>query len=282
MRRNLRLIAILAGVVGMLLGPAASQTSAQVDPQPDGIRVDAIATGTTDPPDDPDGHTLAVNRVSGPSTFESLVIAGAIDCVDQTTGQQEVVVIPELEQPAGHAVEFFADDDITDGYGEVTGTDDTRAFRGLGATESRIPPGLDDPAPARVEIRIENGRFHRLGPIVEVDLSLDIRVDRFPGTAQETEICEKSGVQVRIVFVLSIDEDPGTPTSGFRLVGVVTRHGIVAYDRTSVARKVCGVVSPYSTRLTTTTSTSTTVPAPPTLPPGRGYFHPCPPEGQNG
>lgn len=280
MRRKMRLIAILAGVVGMLLGPAASQTSAQVDPQPDGIRVDAIATGLTNPPDDPDGHALGINRVSGPSTFEGLVISGAIDCVDQITGAQEVVVIPQITQPVGHVVEFFADDDITDGYGEVTPTDPTRAFRGVGALETRIPPGLDDPAPARVEIRIEGGRFHRLGPIVEVDLSLDIRVDRFPDTTQETEICEKSGVQVRIVFVLSIDEDPGTPTSGFRLVGVVTRHGIVANDRTSVARTVCGVVSPHTIRVTTTTVSPP--PSVPPVPPGRDPFHPCPPEGQNG
>jgi hypothetical protein len=214
--RRMRLIVLLLTVASLLVLPGQS-ASAEDPPRVD--RLHALVTGTTDPVDTT--HQLGVNRVSGESEFDELEIPGELECDDME------VVRFSVRQPPGHSVRFRADDDVTDGFGEVNPTDDDRAFRDDNATAVRVG-GL--PAEAVVEIRILSGRFHRVLNYVDVDLRLDVRV-----VQGGVEICEDPDHEIRITFLIVAPDPDG---QGFTLVGVARTHELPE-DRTSVARAVC-------------------------------------------
>lgn len=257
-------------VISLLLVPG--QASAQVDHP---YRVEALVTGGTDP--DPDEHSLGVNRVAGRSGFQAVQINAVIDCEGE-------IVVAQLEPTSGltHTLPYETDDDITDGFGELDPTDGLRELESTQATEFRVPPGLGDPAPAAVRVRILEGRFHRILNVVEVDLRLDIRVVRNPGTGDQELVCETGDTddtripEVRINLLI-VGPDPDG--EGFQLVGEARRHGDLPDDRRSLARTVCGAVGPHSTRVTEPPVLTTMGTTP--ISPGRDAFHPCPPAGQN-
>lgn len=216
--RRVHLTLLISTVVSLLVlssGWASAQTSPRVE------RLEAIVTGETDPDEDPDGHALGVNRVAGESEFDGLVIDGELECDDGEIVEFSVT---------GPMVRFDTDDDLTDGFGEIHGTDD--GFRDDAATAIRAG-GL--PNEVLVEIRILGGRFHRVLNYIDVDLRLDIRVVDNPGQPDEEEICEDPEHEIRILFLIV---GPGPDGDGFSLVGVARTHELPE-DRTSVARLVC-------------------------------------------
>lgn len=253
---------VFAAMVSTLLGLLPGTVRAQEIP-PHRFDVEALVFGRTDPP--ADEHSLGINRTAGPSTFEGIEIQALIVCRengDALTDQEEVV---RAVLQSGQAVHFTSDDDPTDGFGEITSSG---LFTDNNATEFRvIPPG--PPVPSTVTVRIVDGRFHRLGGIVEVDVRLDIRVVR----SDEGEVCQTDAdrlVELRIVLELLPNEDTD-PTSGFILAGVGRRHYTEDIDRTSVARAVCDTVVD-SLPIPRVDDPGDTVPQ---LPNGRGDFHPC-------
>lgn len=265
--RRVRTVLLIMSLVSLLLGLSPAASEAQEDSR---FTLEALVTGETNPPPNEE-HSLGINRVEGESEFVGLEIAAVILCReggDELDDPEELVIAPDLTLVG--AVAFRSDDDITDGHGEVIAPGN--AFTDTTATEVRVvPPGI--PSPASVEVRILGGRFHRLGGVVEVDLDLDIRVQR---ADEEQLTCESDApVKVRIVFHLLPDTNDQDPTSGFFLAGVARTH-VNDLDRTPIARTICGVPT------TLTTIPRVTEPAPVTtiVGPGRGPFHPCLPEGQ--
>lgn len=246
---------LLLTIVGLLILPAqpsSAQTPERV------ARLEAEVIGFTRPdPNDP--HSLGINRVQGESEFRQLQINGLLECDDN-----EIVQF-QLAQAVGHNVAFRTDDDVTDGFGEVVATDDDRAFRAEAATAVR-PGGL--PTPAVVEVRINEGRFHRILNYVEVQMRLDVRV-----VVNDQVICEAEDHEIRIVFLIIGPSDQ--VTEGFTLVGVARTHELPGED-ISLARTLCGVVNTVVDERVPDPLGSTTTP----ISPGRGNFHPCPPEGQ--
>lgn len=217
---------MLVVLVGLLGAPG---TAGAQDPDPP-FRFEALVVGRT--LENQDIPTMGRASNGGTGEFEDTQINFVFDC--RLPNGQEEWAFGTVKQPGGHKVRFEADDDLTDGFGRIHSTDDSRQFEDLDAVEFRVGElGL---TPANVRIRLDPdpndpqghaGRFHRLGNVVRVHLTLDIRLERdpdgIPGTGDEVEQCHVTRLPIRIKFIIVPSPDT-TPTTGFLLVGVARDH----------------------------------------------------------
>lgn len=213
MRRVSMFVAFCA-VTALLLG-VASPAQAQLPG-----RVDALIAGQTIPPAGSPGPS-GTDRTSGSSTFSQVQISAVIDCGGNVT-------VANVAQGANQVLNFTSDDDVTDGFGEIQATGAAEAFVDLNANEV----GVDLASGADVTVDVEGGRFHRIAGVVEVDLVIDVTVERDGGGR-----CVLDDHELKVVLELLPNTDANL-TSGFILVGA----GTTDPGGPSLLRTVCGVV----------------------------------------